>query len=90
MPALTALKIVLPEKPIVAHLVKKFLAFYGTRRIISMLTRNPALDPILSRMKLVPTLTSILILATLRFSNYNFERIFHLPVRATCPPRRPP
>jgi len=33
------------EKPIVTQLVKKFFAFYGTRRIITAFTRITSLSP---------------------------------------------
>jgi hypothetical protein len=41
---------VLIPKLIVAHLVKKFPAFYGTHRFLTMLTKSPPLVPNFSKM----------------------------------------
>jgi len=38
------------DKLIVAHLLKKLFAFYGTRKFITMFNKSPPLDPILSQM----------------------------------------
>jgi hypothetical protein len=51
---LTPWRRVFSEKLIVAYLVKKSLAFYGTRKFIALFTAPPLLDPILSQINPIP------------------------------------